>query len=137
MIRSFIQMTALILTLGASIFLLKSNLGLTPEVIAKLSSTYYGHNKPVAESFAKQVADTRIGIILLLLAFLLQLINSLWPMRWKDFGVNWHGIFISLGLCIALLTIAHRYSKKISEKIHKNTIEIFEERRKATENKNS
>lgn len=137
MIRSFVQMTALILTLGASIFLLKSNFGLTPETIAKISSTYWDHNKPVAKSFAQQSADTRVGIVLLLTAFALQLINALWPMRWKDFGISWHGIFVSIGVCAIILTISCWYSKKIAEKINKDTVQIFEDRRKLKENKNS
>lgn len=128
-------MTALILTLGASIFLLKSNLGLTPEVISKISSTYYDYNKPIAEGFARQAADTRIGVILLLAAFILQLINALWPMRIKDFGISWHGVLISIGFCIIIFTIAHWYSKNLSERIHRNTIQIFEEKREATEKK--
>lgn len=135
MLRSFIQMTALIFTLGASIFLLKSNLGLTPEAISKISSTYWDHNMPIAEGFARQAADTRVGVILLLSAFILQLINALWPMRIKDFGVSWHGVLISIGFCIIILTIAHWYANKLSERIHKNTIQIFEEKREANEKK--
>lgn len=137
MIRSFIQMTALILTLGASIFLLKSNIGLTPETISKLSSTYWGYNTPIAKEFAGQAANTRVGVILLLVAFILQIINALWPMRWKDFGINWHGILIALGCSIILLIFAHLYSKKISEKMHKETIKIFQEQEKAEEKADS
>ena len=72
MLRSFIQMSALILTFGASIFLLKSNLGMTPENIANLSSTRLNFSPPIVAAFAKQAADTRIGLILLLIAFILQ-----------------------------------------------------------------
>jgi len=135
MVRSFIQMTALILTLGASVFLLKASLGLTPETISKISSTYWGYNEPLARGFAKQAADTRLGVILLLSAFILQLINALWPMRIKDFGVDWHGVLISIGLCIIIFTVGHWYAKKIEDKMHKETMRIFEERRKATEEK--
>lgn len=135
MLRSFMQMTALILTLGASIFLLKSNLGLTPEVISKISSTCWGYNALIVEGFAKQAADTRVGVILLLLAFILQLINALWPMRIDDFGVSWHGVLISIGFCIIVVTIAHWYAKNLSEKINKNTMQIFEESKETTEKK--
>lgn len=137
MIRSFIQMTALILTLGASIFLLKSNIGLTPVVIAELSSTRYKYNIPVAKGFAGQAADTRVGVILLISAFCLQLINAIWPMRWKDFGIDWHGILISIGFSIVFLTAAHWYSKTLSERIHKETIKIFEEKKEVKVEENS
>ena len=122
-------MTALILTLGASIFLLKSNLGLTPKTISELSKPLYGYSRPVAKNFAQQTANTRVGVILLFIAFALQLINALWQMRWKDFDVNWHGIFIAIGFCTILLTISHWYSKSLSERIHKNTLEILEEKK--------
>ena len=130
MLRSFIQMSALILTLGASIFLLKSNLGMTPENIANLSLTRLDFSQPIVEAFAKQAADTRIGLILLLIAFILQMINALWPMRWKDFGIDWHGVLIAIGLTVVLLTLAHWYSKNLAEQTHKKAIEIFQKKDK-------
>lgn len=134
MIRSFIQMTALTLTLEASIFLLKANLGLIPKTIAKIITPHYGFSKPVAKSLSKQTADTRLGVILLLLAFVLQLVNTLWPMRIKDFNVNWYGIFIAIGLCIIIFIMAHWYSKRLSEKIYKSTLEIVEKENKEKTN---
>jgi len=130
MLRSFIQMSALILTLGASIFLLKSNLGMTPDNIANLSSTRFDFSQPIAETFTKQAADTRVGLILLLSAFILQMINALWPMRWKDFGIDWHGVLIAIGFAIVLLTFSHWYSKYLAEQNYKNTLDILQNERK-------
>jgi len=125
-------MTALILTLGASLFLLKSNLGLTPKTISKISSTYWNYNKSVVKEFAQQSADTRVGVILLLLAFILQLINALWPIRWKDLGIDWYGVLVSIGFCIIVLSLAHWYTNKLSEKIYKKTIHILEKEREGS-----
>ena len=88
MLRTFIQITGLALTLEAAAFLAKGNLGLSAESIAALSSTKVGYNPDVIRSLAQQRADTWIGVVLLLLAFTLQMWNALWPMRWDDFSVH-------------------------------------------------
>ena len=80
-LRTFIQITGLILTLEAAVFLAKGNLGLFAETIAGLSSTKYNYNSDVINSLAQQRADAWIGVILLLLAFSLQMWNAPWPMR--------------------------------------------------------
>lgn len=125
MIRTFIQMTALILTIGAAVFLAKSNLGLTPEVIAKISSTNFDYNSEIIKSFANQKADTKVGIILLFVAFTLQMVNTLWPMRFKDFDINRYGVYLSIGICLIILIGAYWYSQTLSEKIHQKTMHII------------
>ncbi len=99
MIGSFIQMTSLILTLESSIFLLKSNLGITPSTISQISTTYIDYSKPVAKGFASQSADTRVGVILILSSF---------------------------GICIVVLSVAQWYSKNLTERIFKERVEIIE-----------
>lgn len=39
-------------------------------------------------TFAQQRADTWIGVVLLLVAFGLQMWNALWPMRWVDLDIH-------------------------------------------------
>ena len=51
-------------------------------------------------------------------------------MRINDFGVDWHGVLIAIGICLVILTFSHRYSKKLSENIYQQTIKKFEERKK-------
>jgi hypothetical protein len=129
MVRSFIQTTAIILTIGASYFLLKVNLGLTHDTIARLSITYFGGNKEVAKTLARQSIDTRIGLFLLITSFALQIWNLLWPLTIDDIGaVNRQGILFSIGFCTILLTLAHWGSKKISNKFFTKSMQVIRER---------
>jgi hypothetical protein len=125
MIRTFIQLTALILTLEAAIFLAKGNLGLSPKVIAELSSTKWDYNTDVIGTLASQRADTWVGIVLLLCAFGFQLWNSLWPMRIGDFGVNAWGILSALFLGIVVYLGANIYARKLSRTTDKQVREIL------------
>lgn len=84
MFRTFLQITSISLTLEAAFFLAKGALGLSAETIAELSATKLGYNSGVIKSLASQCADTKIGVILLLAAFVLQLWNALLPFRWVD-----------------------------------------------------
>jgi hypothetical protein len=118
-------MSAMILTLEASFFLLKANLGLSPTTIAKLSIPHLDYHEENFKSLARQSANTRVGMFLLLVSFALQMGNALWPLSWKDFGIDWHGVLISIGLCIIILVLADQYSRFLSNKIYDRSIEII------------
>jgi hypothetical protein len=92
MLRTFIQITSIGLTLTAAIILAKGNLTMSPRVIAELQISRAGYHETVIHSLSSQSADTRVGIVLLCLAFALQLWNSLWPMRYVDYKVNSLGV---------------------------------------------
>jgi len=111
MVRSFMQVTALTLTLFASIFLVKSSLILSVKDIANLSSTYFNYNKHLMKSLSEQQSDTRIGSILLFLAFLLQMINLMVPERMSDSGINRIGIIIAIVFSIIVLLVSLWASK--------------------------
>ena len=57
MLRTFIQVTALVLTLEAAIFLAKGNLGLSPQVIAELGATKVAYNDTVLNSLCKHAYE--------------------------------------------------------------------------------
>ena len=118
MIRTFIQITALILTIESAYFLLQGNLGLSPKDIAEVASTKLDSNPEVVKSLSKQKGDSWIGFALLLSAFLLQLINALWEMRWKDFSINKYGIILSIIMGLIIFIGCHFVSKHITEKTH-------------------
>jgi len=116
MLRTFIQTTALVLTLEASWFLLICNLGLDVKTIAELSATKWGYNLNVARTLAKQNADSWIGFALLLIAFCFQLANSLWEMRWDDFSVNRKGVLLAILVGLVTLFVCMYVSKKMADK---------------------
>ncbi len=102
MIRSFIQISSLVLTLEAAIFLAKGNLGLSAHAIAEISATKWNYNADLIASLAQQRADTWVGVVLLLGAFSLQMWNALWPMRWVDFSIHKGAVAYAVVFCVVL-----------------------------------
>ena len=100
MIRTFIQVAAIGLTLEAALFLARGNLGLTPGVIAELAGTKYGHNRQVIQSLAQQAADTWVGVTLLLIGIVFQAWHTVWPMSFNAFAVNRWGVALALSFCL-------------------------------------
>ena len=126
--RTFIQVTALLLTAEAAFFLARGNLGLSSLVIAELSAMKLGHNPDVVRSLSVQTADTWVGVVLLLVALLLQLGNALWPMRWDDFHVNRRGQILALIFCIGVFGISWWASQSYAHRIETQVQEIVSER---------
>lgn len=127
MLRTFIQITSLLLTLEAAIFLAKGGLGLSAEAIAQLSSTRFGYNPDLVRSLAQQRCDTWVGVGLLLLAFSLQMWNTLWPLRIGDFGVHKGAALYAVVFSIVLAFGAFFLSKEAAA----NTAEKVKEKLKA------
>ncbi len=125
MVRTLIQLTAIILTLEAAWFLLQGNLGLTIKDIAEVSSTKYGYNSNVVESLSQQKVDNWIGFSLLLLAFSLQLVNSLWEMRWKDFAFSKIGMALSFVAGTIVFIACHYLSQKMGNTIFDQAMKFF------------
>jgi len=96
-LRTLVQSLALLLTLGASVLLVRGNLGMGLSAIVELSTTKIGYSLDVARSLATQQADSRVGVALLLLSAVLQGANLLWPMRISDFRVSGSGFFFAVG----------------------------------------
>lgn len=116
MLRAFVDVSAFVYTFGASIFLLRSNLGLSDSVIEKASSTYCGFNRQVVENLAKQKADTSVGVGLLLLSFLLQLFNTFYRITIDDLGGNKCGAVIAILVGVVVIPGCHMLSKKMSSR---------------------
>jgi hypothetical protein len=126
MIRTFIQIASLVLTLEAAIFLAKGNLGLSAQAIADLSSTKWGHNDDLIATLAQQRADTWVGVVFLLLAFFLQMWNVLWPMRWVDFEVHRGAVVYTVIFCLVLGFGAFFCAKEIAHHTERDVRAIFE-----------
>jgi energy-coupling factor transporter transmembrane protein EcfT len=114
MIRTFIQITSLMLTLEAALFLAEGNLGLSAENFAMLVATRIGYNPELLESLVQQSADTWVGVVLVLVAFLLQMWNAVWPLRWDDFQVHETGVVLAFLFCIVLCIPAFCLSEYVA-----------------------
>ena len=128
MFRTFIQMSAMILTVEASFFLLKANLGLSAKIIAELSTPYFDYHEETLRSLTKQSVDTRVGLFLLLLSFALQMVNALWPLSWNDFGIDWCGVLVSIAFCIVVFVISYLYTRHNSKRLFDQSMQIIKNR---------
>ncbi len=126
MLRTIIQFLAILLTLQSSYFLLKSNLGLSSMQIAELSTVGAGVSPWVTKSLAAQSAETRIGLALLLMAFLLQLFNSLWPMRFVDFEISKTGVLAAVALSVLIFALSIQASRSWQKHIYDGAMAILE-----------
>jgi hypothetical protein len=128
MIYSLLQVGALMLTLEAAIFLARGSLVMDARTIAELSRiTHRGYNAPLVRSLAKQTADSRVGVVLLLAAFLLQLTGQLHGPVMSDIGpADPTGIFIALVIGVAALAAACVSSRLCAIGIAREALGIFQ-----------
>ena len=117
MLRSFVQFTALFLTFVAAVFLIKGNLTLSVPDIAKITQTgFLYYNKEVVFNLAGQQADTIVGFAILMISFGLQMGNSLWEMRFSDFGVNKKGLIISIVVSALIFFVGWNFSGSLKDR---------------------
>ncbi len=110
MIRTFIQVSALLLTLFAGVLLVRGSFTLSPKYIAGLSSTIYSYNPDMVKNLSQQQADTKVGVMLLIFSAILQMANLLWPMRIDDFAVNIKGVFLAIFISTLVFILALKVS---------------------------
>jgi len=126
MLRTFIQILALVTTLESAIFLAKVSFGLSAQDIAALGGTYASYNPHLMRSLVQQAADYRAGIILLVLAFSLQMANTLWPMRWMDFQVSRNGALLAVAVGAILLVATWWLANLHASNVERQAREIYE-----------
>ena len=71
----FIALLATSLGLLGSLFMARGVLQMSPDIIVKLSGTYWGFNSHEIKSLASQRADLMAGIEILIIAFCIQLLS--------------------------------------------------------------
>lgn len=126
MLRTFIQILALVTTLESAIFLAKGSFGMSAQDIAALGGTYFGYNPHLIRSLAQQTADYRAGVILLVLAFSLQMANTLWPMRWMDFEVSRKGALLAVVVGAILLVVTWSLANLHASSVERQVRQIHE-----------
>lgn len=126
-LRTFLQVAALALTVEAAIFLAVGNLGLTPQVIAELSTTKATYNPDVAGSLAEQAIGTWVGVVLLVAGFLFQLVNQVWPMRFQDFEVSRPGVVAAVAFSAVVFAVAYWASDVLSHRTENEVMRLLSE----------
>jgi len=74
-LERFLNLVATVLGGMGSLYVLKSIAALSPEVIARLSSMYIGFSAPQIDSLAKQKADNIVGVVLVVIALVIAVLN--------------------------------------------------------------
>ena len=109
MIRNALRVSCLFITILAAFFLAKGGLALSPEAISELAATKYDYNPSLILSFSAQRADTFVGVLLLLIGFLLQLADVLWPRRVMDVEVQRSAIALTISIMFATVVCCAAY----------------------------
>lgn len=125
MVRTFIQVTALLFTGISAFFLIKSVIEMTPKDVAELSQTHWNYSLSATRNLAKQKADTLVGFVFLMSSFSLSLANLLWPMRLGDFGVNCNGVIIAFLVSIVISVAAYKASNVLQQHYYKQAENIL------------
>lgn len=129
MIYTILQTLALILTLESAIFLIRGNFFLSAQSIAELSGTYRDFNPRLVQTLSRQNADTQIGAILLILAFLVQIITLWKGPTFDDLGpANHTGLFIGILIAVCVFCASWWGSSSLSTKVSVDVERILRDR---------
>lgn len=88
MLRSFILIVTIMFAFESAIFIARGILGLSPQMIAELASTYWGSNSSIVKNLAQQRADTLIGVAFLFMAFVFQMTLAFLPTMIGDLDLH-------------------------------------------------
>ena len=125
MVRTCIQVTALLFTVISAYFLIKSVIEMTPKDIAELSTSRFDYSPPVVRNLSKQRVDTLVGFVFLMFSFFLSLVNLLWEMRYRDFGVNYNGVIIAVLVSFVIFLGAYKASNVLQQHYYKQAEKIL------------
>lgn len=106
-------MIAILIGLLSAFFLARSTFYLSPQDIAELSTSKWGHNTNIAISLSHQRSDTIIGFALLFISFILQATNFIGlPLR-KSLIASRKGIAIAIISLVIVGFLAHLVSNRL------------------------
>src|SRR5262245_14237729 len=97
----FLNLLATVFAAIGSIYVLTAIASLSPDLIARLSSTYVGFSLVQIDSLAKQKADSIVGIALLAFALLIAVLNSAFVPPCVRFVDWWTSISLVGALAVA------------------------------------
>jgi len=121
MVRTFIQMMVLLLTLMSAFFLISAIMNMSIKDMTELSKATSGYNLVVVKNLAQQKSSTLVGFVLLLMSYLFALIGLMLPMRCSDFKVNKKGLIIAFVMVAIMFFVANEVFKTLAQKWYEQT----------------
>ncbi len=96
----FLNLLATLFGAVGSLYVLKGLIELSPDLMERLSRTYYDFSAPQIASLAGQKADSIVGVVLVILALVIGVVNiALVPSGVKTF--EGRGVAVALALALA------------------------------------
>jgi hypothetical protein len=126
--RTFIQITSILLTLESAIFLAKGSLGLSPQAIAELSTTPWDYNPGLINNLAQQRADNAVGVLFLIVAIALQLWDIFRPARQEDFPIHRRAAAIAVISSAVLFLVAWTSAGALARSTERTALSIAKAR---------
>jgi hypothetical protein len=118
MLRTILDVSAVTLILIAAIFLARSSYGLSAQDIAQISQTNVGYSPEVVVNLSEQQANARVGVVLLILAFLFQFRNLVTPVTISELE---HDLKLAVITLIIAFAVVFSISSYLSYVISKHT----------------
>jgi len=125
MVRTFIQVTAVLLVLIASFFLIKAVILISLPEVVELANRDWDYSLVEAKNLIRQKSDTVVGFVLLLLSFLLSMINLLWPMRACDFRVSKVGVVVAVLASVVIFFSAMKCANSLQQGWYNRVMELL------------
>lgn len=117
-------LTSLLLSFLSAYFISKANLGLSAKNIAELASAKYGYNSAIIRSLAEQNADNGAGILLLIIAIILQGVSAFVPMPIELTKINFSNIMSSVGISVFTFLLFRWLSRRRAGKLTEQAMAI-------------
>ena len=115
----FISIIAAILGFAGAIFLGHGVLSMSPDIMSKLSQTYWDYSLMDVKNLSASKADYLCGVALIVIAFGLQMLSLIFIRDdCKVFDEYWTGVIIGLILCLCTIAVfigINKYKTKYYE----------------------
>ena len=125
MIKVYIQFSSILTTIISSFFLLMGIIGLSPKDIAGLLSIYQNKHLELIDVFSQKIIYAKIGFAFLLLSFLLQMLQTYFPVSSFWQLKNLRGIIYALSSVIIVSICAYFFADIIAINLSKEFIGVL------------
>jgi len=126
------QVAGIGLTLVAALLIARGVGLITPEVLARLTQTRLDYNSAAVLALSSQVADARVGFLLLAMGAALQFASLVFgypgtPMTWDGAAGSLPGVVIGLVVSVTAYVLGVRASTKVARHLNEQVMQLHRE----------